>query len=206
VLSLASVAPRLILATTISIAQLPHPSFYCSCVISLWRTLPFVRKFTRRVHPAARTQEASSVVLGGQSRAAPRQPLEPSDAEKFFSNATLVHALEQLCFMLRDVVVGLPAFVLAVASLVRLPSLVANITSACITRQVCHSLAHVFFVNNRPCNCHNPCNAQISSSEPVASTRVFNLIIPPATNFIRFSSLTSSSLANVSHDSMWLSH
>ena len=51
------------------------------------------------------------------------------------------------------------------------------------------------FVNNRPCNCDDTCNAQISSSEPVASTRVFNLIIPPATNFIRFLSLTSSFFA-----------
>ncbi len=51
-----------------------------------------------------------------------------------------MHALEQLFLLFRDVVVGLPAFLLAVVSLVRLPYLIANVASACITRQVCHIL------------------------------------------------------------------
>lgn len=148
-----------------------------------------MQKFTRRVSPAAPPPEAPGIVYGGQAGGPPLRPPELSDAEKFFSHATLVHALEQLFFMLRDVIVGLPAFALAVASLVRLPSLIANITSACISQQVCYPFAILSFCPTL-CKCNNdPCDFQISSSEPIARTRVFNLIIPPATNFIRFSSL-----------------
>jgi hypothetical protein len=100
----------------------------------VWRTLPFLHNFTRRVSPAVSPfkQKPPNTSLGAS--------IKSSNTERLFSHATLMHALEQLFLLFRDVVVGLPAFLLAVASLVRLPSLIANIASACITRQVCHIL------------------------------------------------------------------
>ena len=101
-----------------------------------------MRKFARRVSPAP-APSPSDIVLGGQAGPPVLRPPFPSDPETFFSDTTLTHALEQLGLLLRDIVVGLPAFALAAASLVRLPSLIANITSACITRQVLRPFPHL---------------------------------------------------------------
>jgi hypothetical protein len=145
----------------------------------LWRTLPFLSKFTHHVAPVTHPPKAPNNAFGKNPK--------PSDAECFFSNSTLLHALEQLVLVLRDIMIGFPAFLLAVASLVRLPSLIANIASVCITRQVCNPLVHLFGLpESLPGNFNIPCNFQISACEPVARTRTFNLVVSPSTDFIRF--------------------
>jgi hypothetical protein len=121
----------------------------CSCVVSLWRLLPFIRKFNRRVTQSSPTTAATIP----PSQSIPKQDL-------FFSNATLRHALLQILLLLRDIAIGFPALLLTVASLVRLPSFIANIASACLSRQV-------------------------SMSKPTALLRTFTLCVSPTTDFIR---------------------
>jgi hypothetical protein len=97
----------------------------------------------------------------------------------------------------------LPAFVLAVASLVRLPSLVANITSACITRQVCHSLAHVLFLST--------IGRAIAMTPAMRRYRRLNpsLALESSTSLSPLQQISSGfhrSHLHFSHDSMWLLH
>lgn len=103
----------------------PVSSFHCRCVVSLWRALPFIRKFSRRV-----TQSTPSTAHTNP----PASSI--SEQDSFFSNATLRHASRQILLLLRDILIGFPALLLTVVSLVRLPSFIANIASACLSRQV----------------------------------------------------------------------
>ena len=120
----------------------PVSSFHCSCVVSLWRALPFIRKFNRRV-----TQSTPSTA----HTSPPASSI--SEQDSFFSNATLRHASRQILLLLRDILIGFPALLLTVASLVRLPSFIANIASACLSRQVslpCRPLSTIIHCHAHP--------------------------------------------------------
>ncbi len=114
----------------------------CSCVVSLWRALPFIRKFNRRV---AQSSPSTAAMSPSSSSI--------SEHDSFFSNATLRHALRQILLLLRDITIGFPALLLTVASLVRLPSFIANIASACLSRQVsfpCHPASTIIHCHACP--------------------------------------------------------
>jgi hypothetical protein len=95
-----------------------------------------------------------------------------------FSNSTLHHAFYQIALLLRDVALGFPALLLTVASIVRLPSFIANIASACLSRQVSqHQHLSSSIIQQHAW--------QVLISKPTVCLRMFSLCLSPTTDFIR---------------------
>jgi hypothetical protein len=123
--------------------------------VSLWRALPFIRNFSRRV-----TQSTPSTAHTNP----PASSI--SEQDSFFSNATLRHASRQILLLLRDISIGFPALLLTVASLVRLPSFIANIASACLSRQVSFAIPLPLFTAMHTGSCLVDIFVQTDSSPP----------------------------------------